>query len=80
MYTASAAFLEALNEAGVSYVFANWGSGHPAMVETFAEARANGRPVPAVITCSNEMVALSAAHGFAYVSGRAQAVVVHVEW
>lgn len=79
MYTASTAFLEALNEAGISYVFANWGSDHPAMVEAFAEARANGRPVPAVITCPNEMVALSAAHGFAYVSGRAQAVVVHVE-
>ena len=79
MHTASAAFLDALTEAGVSYIFANWGSDHPAMVEALAEARSIGRTVPAVITCPNEMVALSAAHGYAYVSGVAQAVVVHVE-
>src|SRR5262249_13590522 len=30
-------------------------------------------------TCPNEMVALSAAHGFAQITGRAQAVLVHVE-
>src|SRR5215468_1425468 len=41
--------------------------------------RAAGRPAPRLITCPNEMVALSAAHGFAQVTGRAQAVLVHVE-
>ena len=35
--------------------------------------------VPTVVTCPNEMVALSCAHGFAQVSGRAQAVIVHVD-
>lgn len=79
MYTASTAFLEALTEAGVSYIFANWGSDHPALIEALAESRATGRTVPEVITCPNEMVALSAAHGYAQVSGRAQAVIVHVE-
>ncbi|MCT8997252.1 thiamine pyrophosphate-binding protein [Chelativorans intermedius] len=79
MYTASAAFLEALNEAGVSCIFANFGSDHPALIEALAEARATGRAVPAVLTCPNEMVAMSAAHGHALVSGRAQAVVVYVE-
>lgn len=79
MYTASTAFLDALQDAGVSYIFANLGSDHPALVEGLAEARATGRPVPTLITCPNEMVALSAAHGYAQVSGRAQAVVVHVE-
>src|SRR5215469_15597105 len=79
MYTASAALLEALNEAGVSYIFANWGSDHPALIEAHAEARATGRTVPEIVTCPNEMVALSAAHGYAQVSGRAQAVFVHVE-
>ena len=78
-HTASAAFLEALNEAGVSYIFANWGSDHPAMIEAVAEARAHGRTIPVVVTCPNEMVALSAAHGFALVSGQPQAVIVHVE-
>ena len=79
MYTASTAFLDALDAAGVSYLFVNLGSDHPGLVEAIAEARAHGRRVPAVITCPNEMVALSAAQGHAQVSGRAQAVIVHVE-
>jgi acetolactate synthase-1/2/3 large subunit len=79
MYTASTAFLDALTEAGITHIFANWGSDHPALIEAIAEARADGRAIPAVITCPNEMVALSAAHGFAQVSGRPQAVMVHVE-
>jgi acetolactate synthase I/II/III large subunit len=79
MYTASTAFLEALTEAGISYLFANFGSDHPGIIESLAEAAVTGRPVPQVITCPNEMVALSCAHGYAQVSGRPQAVLVHVE-
>ncbi len=79
MYTASMAMLEALTEAGVSYIFANFGSDHPALIEAIAEARATGRHIPQIVTCPNEMVALSAAHGFAQVSGVAQAVIVHVD-
>jgi acetolactate synthase-1/2/3 large subunit len=79
MYTASTALLESLKEAGASYIFANFGSDHPALIEAIAEARAHGREIPAIVTCPNEMVALSCAHGFAQVSGQAQAVVVHVE-
>jgi acetolactate synthase-1/2/3 large subunit len=79
VYTASSALLEALNEAGVSCIFANFGSDHPALIEAIAEARANGQPIPSVVVSPNEMVALSCAQGFAQVSGRAQAVVVHVE-
>lgn len=79
MYTAGTALIEALREAGVSYIFANFGSDHPAIVESLAEAKAAGRPAPSLVTCPNEMVALSAAHGFAQVTGRAQAVLVHVE-
>lgn len=79
MDTASTAFLDALTEAGVSHIFANFGSDHPALIEAVAEARAHGRPIPAIITCPNEMVAMSAAQGYAQVSGKAQAVLVHVE-
>ena len=79
MYTASTAFLEALNEAGVTHIFANLGSDHPPIIESLAEGQANGRVLPKLITCPNEMVALSAAQGFAQASGRAQAVLVHVE-
>jgi acetolactate synthase I/II/III large subunit len=79
MYTASTALLESLAAAGVSHIFANFGSDHPALIEAIAEARAHDGAIPAVITCPNEMVALSCAHGHAQVSGRAQAVLVHVE-
>jgi acetolactate synthase-1/2/3 large subunit len=79
MYTTSTALLDALHEGGVSYIFANLGSDHPGIVESLAEAKATGRPAPALVTCPNEMVALSAAQGFAQVTGRAQAVLVHVE-
>lgn len=78
-YTASTAFLEALVEQGVSYIFANWGSDHPALIESLSEAKVSGRKVPKVITCPNEMVALSAAHGYAQSTGFAQVVIVHVD-
>jgi acetolactate synthase-1/2/3 large subunit len=77
--SASSAFIDALQVSGVSHIFANLGSDHPAFVEAYAEARAKGRVVPELITCPNEMVALSAAHGHALVSGQPQAVVVHVD-
>jgi acetolactate synthase-1/2/3 large subunit len=79
MYTASTAFLEALTEAGVTHIFANLGSDHPPIIESLAEGQASDRALPRLITCPNEMVALSAAQGFAQASGRAQAVLVHVE-
>jgi acetolactate synthase I/II/III large subunit len=79
MYTTSTAFLEALWEASVTHIFANLGSDHPPIIESLAEAESSGRALPRLITCPNEMVALSAAQGFAQVSGRAQAVLVHVE-
>ncbi|MEI9889696.1 MAG: thiamine pyrophosphate-binding protein [Caulobacteraceae bacterium] len=69
----STAFLEALQEAGVSVIFGNFGSDHPALLEAIAEARAHGRPIPQVITAPFEMVGLHAAHGYAAVSGKAQA-------
>lgn len=79
MYTTGTAFLEALYERGIRYLFANLGSDHPAIVESIEEAKVAGRPIPALITCPNEMVALSAAQGYAQVSGQPQAVLVHVE-
>ncbi len=79
MYTASSAFLEALVDAGISYLFVNLGSDHPAMIEAIAEAAASGKPCPRIITCPNEMVALSCAHGYTQTTGKPQAVLVHVE-
>ena len=71
--------LDALQDLGVEYIFANFGSDHPAIVEAIAAAREAGRALPQIVTCPNEMVGMSAAHGFAAATGRAQAVLVHVE-
>src|SRR3954468_6276892 len=79
MPTASAALLDALTSAGVSYLFANFGSDHLAILEALGEAATTGRPTPELIVCPAEMVGLSAAQGVAQVTGRAQAVLVHVE-
>ncbi|GAA4900893.1 thiamine pyrophosphate-requiring protein [Streptomonospora salina] len=80
-YTTSTAFLEALTEAGVDYVFANLGSDHPGIVEAYAHANANGdaHRFPRMIICPHESVAFSAAQGYAQTTGRPQAVLVHVE-
>jgi acetolactate synthase I/II/III large subunit len=79
MYSASTALLEALGDSGVTHIFANFGSDHPGLVEAIAEARAQGRAIPTIVTSPNEMVALSCAHGAAQLTGQAQAVIVHVE-
>ena len=80
-YTTSTAFLEALAEAGVRYVFANLGSDHPGLIEAFARAKAEGREdaFPRLVVCPHETVALSAAHAYAMVTGDPQAVIVHVD-
>ncbi len=80
-YTTSTALLEALAEAGVRYIFANLGSDHPALIEAFASARAEGREdeFPRLVVCPHEIVALSAAHAYATVTRQPQAVFVHVD-
>ncbi|KAI5783166.1 thiamine pyrophosphate enzyme, N-terminal TPP binding domain-containing protein [Peziza echinospora] len=80
MYTASFAFFEALWEAGVTHCFVNLGSDHPSILEALVKGRRNTPDkFPTIITCPNEMVALSAAHGMALVTGKPQAVIVHVD-
>ncbi len=80
-YTTSTAFLEALAEAGVRYIFANLGSDHPGLIEALARVNAEGRAAdfPRLIVCPHEIVALSAAHAYAMVTGEPQAVIVHVD-
>ncbi len=77
--TAADALIEALRSNGVELIFVNLGTDHPPLIETIAKFRALGRPVPRVVLCPHEIVALSAAHGFAQVTGRPQALIVHVD-
>ncbi len=64
---------------GVEFIFTNLGSDHPAFIEAFATLAASGETMPRIIICPHEMTALSAAHGHALVSRRAQMVLVHVD-
>lgn len=78
-YTGASALMEALSEAGVSNIFANLGSDHPAIIESWAQAKLQDKDIPNIIICPHEFVAISAAHGYAQVTGEAQAVIVHVD-
>ncbi|KAJ5218755.1 Thiamine pyrophosphate enzyme C-terminal TPP-binding [Penicillium cinerascens] len=68
--SAAEAFFEALAEAGVTHCFVNLGSDHPAMLEAMVKAK-QGKldKFPNIITCPSELVALSAALGYAQVTG-----------
>jgi len=78
-FTTADALLEAFEETGISYLFSNLGSDHPALIEGLAKARAQGRPLPKVIISPHEYVALSAAHGYYQLSGQTQGVLVHTD-
>ncbi|KAJ8583334.1 thiamine diphosphate-binding protein [Rhizopogon salebrosus TDB-379] len=80
MYTTSSLFLHTLAQVGITHAFVNWGSDHPAMLEDLARQRVeHGDTVVEIITCPNEMAAMSAAQAFAQVTGRPAAVIVHVD-
>jgi acetolactate synthase I/II/III large subunit len=78
-YTTGDALLEALQEIGISYLFSNLGSDHPAVIEGLAKAKMLNCPLPEVIICPHEYVALSAAIGHYILSGEAQGVFVHTD-
>ncbi|KAF8525690.1 thiamine diphosphate-binding protein [Gautieria morchelliformis] len=80
MFTTSTVFLKTLADAGITHAFVNWGSDHPAMLEDIERQRLeNGQALPRIVTCPNEMVALSCAQGYAQVTGRPAAVFIHVD-
>ncbi|KAF4580737.1 hypothetical protein EYR38_003023 [Pleurotus pulmonarius] len=80
MYTASSVFLQTLFDVGITHAFVNWGSDHPGILEDLERQRVeNGRTALQIVTCPNEMVALSAAQGYAQVCGKPAAVIVHVD-
>ncbi|HTV43800.1 MAG TPA: thiamine pyrophosphate-requiring protein [Stellaceae bacterium] len=72
------AYLALLAERGVEYLFANAGTDFAPLVEAFAKAARTGTPVPRPIIATHENLALSMAHGWAMVTGRIPAVMVHV--
>ncbi|CAL1713751.1 unnamed protein product [Somion occarium] len=81
MTTTAAVFLRTLYQAGITHAFVNWGNDHPALLEELERQRVgnDGNSDIRIVTCPNEMVALSAAQGYAQVAGKPAAVIVHVD-
>ena len=55
----------------------NLGSDHPSIIEAIVKGQEERRDhFPRIITCPNEMVALSMADGYARLTGKPQCVIV----
>ena len=80
VYTAASMIFKTLAEAGVTHAFVNWGNDHPAFLEELErERREEGKTSVEIVMCPHEIVALSAAQGYAQVTGKPAAVIVHVD-
>jgi acetolactate synthase-1/2/3 large subunit len=71
--------LEGLQEAGVEYLFSNMGTDHAPLIEALASRKRRGLPNPKVVTCPHENTAAHMAGGYAFVTGRGQGILVHVD-
>lgn len=76
--TAADVLLARLRANHVDYFFANAGTDFPSIVESLAAARQSGRETVRPVICPHENAAVSMAHGYTMVTGRPQAVMVHV--
>jgi len=75
---AAEAFLRALADHGADYFFANPGTDFPPIVEAFSRAKKTNAKVPRPILVPHENLAVAMAHGAYLMTGRPQAVMVHV--
>ncbi|MDE2149966.1 MAG: thiamine pyrophosphate-requiring protein [Gammaproteobacteria bacterium] len=71
--------MDDLERGGVRYLFVNWGSEHPPLIEALARRASARRRWPQPIVCPHETVALSAAQGYAQLTGQPQGVIVHAD-
>ncbi|KAI9830908.1 MAG: hypothetical protein M1819_005290 [Sarea resinae] len=66
--------------AGITHCFVNLGSDHPSIIEAIVKGQNEKKgQFPKIVTCPNEMVALSMADGYARVTNKPQCVIVHVD-
>jgi acetolactate synthase-1/2/3 large subunit len=76
--TVSDAYMALLADRGIDYWFANAGTDFAPVVETLAKAQVLETKVPKAVTCPHENTAMHMAIGYFLVTGRPQAVMVHV--
>ncbi len=71
------ALLEAFRSLGVDYILSSPGSEWAPVWEALVRRDADGVPSPRYIDCWHETVAVGIANGYALISGRMQAVLLH---
>jgi acetolactate synthase-1/2/3 large subunit len=76
--TAADAWLGLLAARGVEYLFANGGTDFAPVVEAYAKGQSKGWRLPEVVIVPHENMGVAMAHGYAMVTGRPQAMMVHV--
>ena len=76
--TAAEAWLGLLGARGVDYLFANGGTDFAPVVEAYAKAQKLGWKLPQVVIVPHENMGVAMAHGYTMVTGRPQAMMVHV--
>ena len=74
----AAAYLALLKARGVDYLFGNAGTDFAPLIEAYGQAAQRGTAVPRPILAAHENLAVSMAHGYAMVTRRIPAVMVHV--
>ena len=74
--TGGEALLMALKASGIDYLFANAGTDFPPIIEGLVQLSESDAPTP--ITVAHETAGMAMAHGHWLVTGRPQAVMVHV--
>ncbi len=72
------AYLRLLHERGIEYFFGNAGTDFASIIDAFGRSAATGEPAPTPITVPHEVPAVAMAYGYYMVTGRPQAVMVHV--
>ncbi len=79
LFTGADALNDALQRAGIKYIFCNLGTDYPPIIESWAKAEKLNNPLPGILIAPHEYVGVSAAQGYAQVSGKPAAVFVHVD-
>jgi len=76
--TAAEAWLGLLAMRGIEYLFANGGTDFAPVVEAYAKGQKLGWKLPQVVIVPHENMGIAMAHGYTMVTGRPQAMMVHV--
>ena len=76
--TVAEAYLRLLKLRGIDYFFANAGTDFAPLIEAFAKGAAEGIAMPIPVTAPHENIAVAMAMGHTLVTGKPQAVMVHV--